>query len=216
LRESYPGDRITRIPKGQSGADILHEVYYKGSSCGRIIIDAKNRQAWQNVFVTKLRQDQIEADAEHAILATTVFPSGKKEMCIEADVIVVAPARVVYVIELLRKAMVTMHIKGLSLKERSTKMARLYELITSESYSGKLAEAIRLSEDVLDLDVQEKRAHDNIWKKRGTLGKRIQNVLRDAETEVAAIVESGDGSAPTLGGKIASRVPAAARAREIV
>jgi DNA repair exonuclease SbcCD ATPase subunit len=53
------GGKTTRVPKGQSGADLLHEVFYKGESCGRIIIDAKNRQAWQNGFVTKLRQDQV-------------------------------------------------------------------------------------------------------------------------------------------------------------
>ena len=197
LRESFPGDKITRIPKGQAGADILHEVLYKGEACGRMIIDSKNRQSWQNAFVTKLRQDQVEAGAEHAILATTVFPTGKKEMCIESGVIVMAPGRVVYIAQLLRQAMVSMHVKGLSMKERAGKMSRLYDLITSESYSGKFAEANKLTQDILDLEVQEKTAHDNVWKKRGTLVKRIHNVLREAETEVAAIVEGGhDGEAP--------------------
>src|SRR5581483_5780316 len=115
LREQFPGDNIKRIPKGQAGADILHEVLYKGEPCGRIIIDSKNRQSWQNGYVTKLRQDQVEAGAEHAILATTVFPAGKKEFCIESGVIVMAPARVIYVAQLLRQAMVTMHVKGLSM-----------------------------------------------------------------------------------------------------
>jgi hypothetical protein len=197
LRESFSGDKITRIPKGQMGADIVHEVLYKGETCGRIIVDSKNRQSWQNVFVTKLRQDQVKAGAEHAILATTVFPAGRKEMCIESGVIVMAPARVVYIVQLLRQAMVTMHVKGLSIKERTTKMSRLYKLITSESYSGKFSEANKLTQDILDLEVQEKTSHDNVWKKRGSLVKRIHNVLREAETEVAAIIEgSDDGEAP--------------------
>jgi hypothetical protein len=179
------------------GADIVHEVLYKGETCGRIIVDSKNRQSWQNVFVTKLRQDQVEAGAEHAILATTVFPAGRKEMCIESGVIVMAPARVVYIVQLLRQGMVTMHVKGLSIKERTTKMSRLYKLITSESYSGKFSEANKLTQDILDLEVQEKTSHDNVWKKRGSLVKRIHNVLREAETEVAAIIEgSDDGEAP--------------------
>ena len=42
--------------------------------------------------------------------------------------------------------MLTMHVRGLSVKERSTKMARLYKLITSESYSHKLREAGKLTE----------------------------------------------------------------------
>ena len=214
LRETFHGDKITRIPKGQAGADILHEVFYKGVSCGSIITDAKNRQGWQNSFVTKLRQDQVEAGAEHSILATTVFPAGKKEMCIESDVIVVSPARVVYITQLLRQAMVTMHIKGLSLKERSSKMSLLYKLITSESYSKKFGEAARLAQDVLELDVQEKKAHDNVWKKRGSLATRIKHVLREVETDVAAVIESSGEEEQDLPAieiqRVAQAVPAPA------
>src|SRR2546427_5393828 len=94
LRDRFQGDKIRRIPKGEEGADILHEVLYKGELCGSIITDAKNRQGWQNVFVTKLRKDQVEAGAEHAILATTVFPAGKKDLCIESGVIVISPGGV--------------------------------------------------------------------------------------------------------------------------
>jgi hypothetical protein len=139
-------------------------------------------------------------------------------MCIESDIIVISPARVPHIIQLLRNAMVTMHVKGLSMKERSTKMARLYELITSESYSRKLAEAGKLAEDILELDVQEKKAHDNVWKKRGTLAKRAQNVLREAETELAAVIEStGDGEAPSaLGMKRPLGLSPAIRHQEIV
>lgn len=213
LRESFPGDKIARVAKGQAGADISHEILYKGEPCGKIILDSKNRQRWGWEFVTKLRQDQVEAGAEHSILATTVFPAGKKEMCIESDVIVMAPARIVYVVQILRRAMVTMHVKGLSVKERTTKMSKLYNLITSEPYSGKFAEANKLTEDIDELGVQEIKDHGNLWKKRGALLKRIQNVLREAETEVSAIIESSDGEEypPTFPAKGAQNVSSGAR-----
>jgi hypothetical protein len=218
LRENFPTDKISRIQKGQAGADILHEVLYKGTFCGRIIIESKNRQDWKSQYVTKLRQDQVEAEAEHAILATTFFPQGKKEMYIESGIIVVAPARVVYIVQLLRNAMVTMHVKGLSMKERSTKMSRLYKLITSESYARKFVEANKLAEEILDLDVQEKKAHDNVWKKRGSLAKRVQNVLREAETDVAAVIESTDDeqTPPAFGVKSTPIFSVASRRQEVV
>jgi hypothetical protein len=131
-------------------------------------------------------------------LATTAFPVGKKEISIESEVIVVAPARVVCIVQILRNALIAMKIRGLSLKERSTKMARLYELITSEPYSQKFTEAGRLTEEILELDVKEQREHAVVWKKRGTLAKRVQNALRDVETEVAAVIEgSEEEEAPT-------------------
>jgi hypothetical protein len=217
LREHFPTDKISRVAKGSAGADILIEVLYKGTSCGRVIVESKNRNDWKFEYVTKLRLDQVEASAEHAILATTFFPAGKKEMCIESDVIVISPARVVYVMQLLRNAMVTMHIKGLSMKERSAKMAKLYKLITSEAYSRKFAEAGRLTEEILEVDVQEKKTHDNVWKKRGSLTKQVQNVLREVETEVAAVIESADDLEvpPSFGVKSAHGSPVASRTREI-
>jgi len=169
-------------------------VLYKGETCGRIVIDSKNRQSWQNAFISKLREDQLEAQAEQAILATTIFPAGKKEMCIESNVIVISPARVVHISQLLRKAMVTMHIKGLSMKERTSKMSQLYKLITSEPYAAKFIEANRLTRDILDLEVKEQAEHGRVWKNRGALVKRMQNLLREVETDVAAVIES-DGSA---------------------
>jgi len=44
------------------------------------------------------------------------------------------------------------------------------------------------------LDVKEKKDHDNLWKKRGTLATRLNHVLRELDTEISAIVESGVGS----------------------
>lgn len=194
LRDAFQGDKIIRIQKGQPGADILHEVLYKGEVCGRIVVDSKNRQAWQNAFVDKLRKDKVDHKAEHGILATTVFPAGKKELSNESGIIVASPGRVVCITELLRQAMITMHIKGLSLKERSNKMSQLYSLITSESYAKKFAEAERLAQDILDLDVQEQKDHSNVWRKRGTFATRMKRVLRDIETDVAAVVEGADGA----------------------
>jgi hypothetical protein len=208
LRDAFQGDKITRIRKGQPGADILHEVLYKGEVCGRIVVDSKNRQAWQNTFVSKLRQDQVEAEAEQAILATTVFPAGKKEMCIESGVIVISRARVVHIVHVLRQAMVMMHVKGLSMNERTGKMSQLYKLITSESYAAKFTEANRLTQDILELEVKEQAEHTRVWKNRGALVKRTQNILREVETDVAAVIESNgdakealpvfDGKRPTL------------------
>src|SRR5260221_3198052 len=192
LRAAFPDDRMTRVRKGQARADILCEVIYKGQRCGQIIIDSKNRQGWQNGYISKLRQDQLEANAEHAILATTVFPAGKKELCIESDVVVVNPGRVVHIAYILRQAMITMHVRGLSMKERAGKMSKLYSLITSESYSRKFGEAGKLTQDILDLDVEEKKAHDKVWKRRGAAAIRINNVLREIETDVAGVIEGAD------------------------
>ena len=191
LRDAFPDDRITRIGKGQPGADIKVEVRYKGEVCGAILVDSKNRKAWQNRFAEKLRTDQIEADAEHAILATTAFPSGKKELWIESDVILASPARVCALVQLLRNSVIKLHRLGLSNEKRAEKREALYQFITSETYQQKLEEVDRLAGEFLDLDVEEKRQHDRTWKRRGQMARQQQNALGEVEVELAAILERG-------------------------
>ena len=189
LRETFLDDRITRIKKGEPGADILHEVLYKGETCGRIITDSKSRQSWQTSYVKKLRQDQLDAEAEYAVLSTTIFPSGKKELCIEDGVIVASPARIPHIVQLLRKAIIEMHVRGLSMKERDDKKSRLYAFMTSSRYARHFQEAQKLTRDMLDLDVDEQRQHSNMWKKRGSLMKTMERVLREIDTEISGILE---------------------------
>lgn len=191
LRDAFPRDEIARIKKGQPGADIRHQVLHKGSSCGTILFDSKNRQGWQNAYVTKLREDQMAAKADYAILATTVFPSGKKELYIDDDtrVIVVNRARVVEIVGLLRGAMQRMQMLELSQSERSEKRELLYNYITSEDYRQHLIEGGRLTGEMAELDVEEKRTHDKVWERRGKMTTRLRNAVREIDTEVSAILE---------------------------
>ena len=191
LRGAFPEDQISRT-KGKTSGNLVHDIRYKGKSAGKILIDCRPRAAWQHAFVTKLRQDQSEVGADQAILATSMFPAGKKELFIDSGVIVVAPARVRAIVEVLRKALVAMHVAKLSDAERADKLNKLFKFITSASFKRKLAEASELTSEALQIDVDEKRAHDLVWRKRGTVLTRVRQVLRDIDTDVSAIVESRD------------------------
>ena len=186
LRGAFPDDPLSRRP----GGNLLLEIRYKGKVAGRLLIAIKPRAAWQQAFVTKLRQEQSEAGADHAILATAVFPAGKRELFVDSNVIVVAPARVRAIVEVLRKTLIAMHVAKLSDAERADKLNNLFKFITSAAFKRKLAEASELTAEALQIDVDEKRAHDLVWRKRGTVLTRIRQVLRDIDTDVSAIVES--------------------------
>jgi hypothetical protein len=191
LREVFPRDDIARIKKGQPGADIRHTVLHKGKPCGTILIDSKNRQGWQNSYVTKLREDQMAAKAEYALLATTVFPSGKKELHVddETKVILVSRARAIELVGLLRQLMIKLHVLGLSIEERSEKRELLFKYVSSDDGRQHLIEATRLTADILDLDVDEQKAHEKTWAKRGRMAARLRNVIREFDTEISAIIE---------------------------
>lgn len=198
LRGAFPEDSITRVGKGKAGGTLLYDVRYKNKSAGKILVDTRPRAAWQHAFVTRLRQEQSEIGADHAILSTPVFPAGRRELFVDAGVIVVAPARVRAMVEVLRKALIGMYVARLSDEERADKLNRLFKFITTAPFKRKLAEASDLANEALEIDVQEKRAHDNVWKKRGSVLTRIKHVLREIDTDVAAIVESRDDEPPAI------------------
>jgi len=179
-------------------------VYYKGQSCGKIVYDSKNRKGWKDEYAAKLRVDQTEEGAEHAILSTCSFPGGEKELCIRNHVIVVNPGRACYVAELLRDGLVDMHRRNLSVKERTGKMAQLYQLIVSPQFKQKLGEIDRLTDQLLEVDVEEHRAHQNVWKKRGLLMKQLKNMTREIDTDIRSIIERSDGEAATRPSAVAA------------
>ena len=198
LRGAFPEDQISRT-KGKTSGNLVHDIRYKGKSAGKILIDCRPRAAWQHAFVTKLRQDQSEVGADQAILATSMFPAGKKELFVDSGVIVVAPARVPAMVDVLRKALIAMYVARMSDAERTDKLGRLFKFMTSAAFKRRLAEAAELAGEALQIDVDEKRAHDNVWKKRGTVLTRIKNVLREIDTDVSAIVEA---PGPEAGAKV--------------
>ena len=77
LRELFPRDAITEVKKGAFGADVLQVVFNDaGISAGRIIWECKKHKNWNDKWVTKLRQDAIEANADTMVIVSTALPDG--------------------------------------------------------------------------------------------------------------------------------------------
>lgn len=175
LRAEFPEDDIQRVGKGKPGADIIHKVRHKGQTCGCIIYDSKNHQQWRGSHVTKLHDDKIHANADHAVLSTHAFPSGKRQLHIENSVIIAKPARAIAVAMMLRKHMVEMHALRVSNEERVKKADELYAWIASARFNQFLDSITKAAEELEELQLQERKALEPLWKKQG---ERIRSIIR--------------------------------------
>lgn len=191
LKSEFENDQITRVAKGAAGADIVHRIIYNSRVSGCIVYDSKNRNAWRNDYVTKLRQDQLSEKADHAILSTHVFPAGVRQFHVQDGIIIANPARVIAVVQMLRKHVIQTHGLRLSNEARQQKTDRLYEFITSDRCKQLLDQIETLTEDILDIDVKETVAHKTIWKHRGELLRSIQRVHGNFIAEVEGIIGTG-------------------------
>lgn len=195
LKGEFPEDRVRRVGKGNPGADIIHEVILHGRVGGRLVYDSKNRSAWRNGYVTKLRKDQLAANADHAILTTQVFPSGARQIHLQDGVIIANPARAIVLVHMLRKHILQTDALRLSNEARTEKTSRLYEFITSDRFGQLLEEVETLTEDLLELDVKEHKAHETTWNRRGQLLRTVQKARGTIASEIEQII----GTAPTGG-----------------
>ena len=198
LKREFEGDRIDRIRKGVSGADIIHTVVHNGQECGKIIYDSKNSMAWRDDYVSKLAQDQTAAKADHAMLCTFKLPANARQVDVRHGVVIANPARALALVQMIRRHIVQVHTLRLSKSERAQKMAALYDFITSERCAHLLARIESHAEALLDLQEKEIKAHQAHWKHEGTHLRSIQKVKTELETEIDCIIGTDDagGVAP--------------------
>ncbi len=73
----------------------------------RVLLAVVSRAGWRNAHPwamrMKLRKDQLAAKVDHSVVSTAVFPSGKHQVCQHDGVIIANPARVIAVVQILRK-----------------------------------------------------------------------------------------------------------------
>ena len=194
LRAVFEGDRIQRVPKGVNGADVIHEVVHNGRTCGKIVYDAKNRDAWQNGFAVKLNADKLAQGADHAILSSNKFPRDKREIHLQDGVIVAAPARVPAIVEILRDQLIRLHELRVSNDRRDGKTEELYAFITSEQCRQLIGQVESQAGKMLDLDTREQEAHRRVWDQRKKLIHAVQKARSDLSFEIDRIVgTAGNG-----------------------
>jgi hypothetical protein len=194
LKAAFEGDRIQRVGKGVNGADVIHEVIHNGKVCGKIVYDAKNRNAWQNEFVSKLRADKIAQAADHAILSSNKFPKDTAHVHYQDGVIVAAPARVVAIVHLLRDQIVRMHELRISKEGREQKSVELYAFITSEHCKSLLDQVETQTGRMLELESKEQEAHRRLWDARKKLINSVQKARSDLVFEIDRIIgTAGNG-----------------------
>ena len=194
LRAKFRSDAIKRIDKGVAGAAIWHEVVHEGDTCGRVIYDAKNRRAWRNSYVDKLRNDQLAANADHAVLATKAFGQGRQQLHTQNGVIVAHPARVVVIVAILRAGLIRARRLSLSREETTEKTAALYEFVNSERCSQLFEHFEEVTKELLEIDVAEKNAHEATWEQRGERIRKTERlILGILRAEMYQILQEGPG-----------------------
>lgn len=176
LRAQFPVDEIQPVPKGIKGADIAQKVHNRsGHYCGTILWESKHTKAWNDGWLSKLKDDQREIKAEIAVLVTETLPKGIESFGQIEGVWVTSFLLSIALASVLRTGLIELAQHKLSIVGKSEKMEVLYNYLSGQEFRQRIEAIVESFKSMKeDLD-QEKRAMIKMWSKREKQIERIVN-----------------------------------------
>ena len=196
LRRSFPHDEITEVLKGQTGADSIQTVINKMMQpCGKIIYEAKRTKAFSEKWIQKLRQDQIEAGADIAVLVSEVFPREMSTFGEYNGVWICNYSELTGIVYVLRQILIKSFMAKEAHENKGEKIEILYNFLISEEFKNQISSIIDgFSHMKEDLET-EKRAMKRIWKTRE---KQIEIVVDNTINMYGSIKGIAGNAIPTI------------------
>jgi hypothetical protein len=189
LMTEFPADQIARVAKGVNGPDIVHRVFSGGVFTGRsVVYDSKNHKSFQSKWLPKLRRDQTDYEADHAVLVSAAFPPGRSQLMVEGGVIVCSPARAAAIAHMLRRAVLQTHVLGLSNADRDEKTARLYDLLTSDRAVERWERMSSATTELIEIETADESHQRRIRDKRLAKFRAIVAVHDEFTGDIDCIV----------------------------
>lgn len=191
LKAAFKYDEVKQIAKGVRGADVMQHVCTStGQLCGTIIWEAKRAQNWSDKWLQKVKDDCISANADIAVLVSTVLPKDCDEIFKIIDGVWVVSNRIIRpVAETLR----VMLIQANNLKTQNEGRSRKADLIYGYLGTSQFAQNLRSVFETFaymkrDLD-REKSAMYKTWKKRETQLERVAVSMSNMVGQLHAIAQ---------------------------
>lgn len=163
LRKIYPQDKFLHTGKG---GDIVHEVFHGKQKAGTIVYECKRVATFSSNHITQARQAKQQREADYAVLVTNARKKGTAGFFIDSEVIIVHPAGVVYLVGLLREALITTARLMVSRAQKEEMIRQTLVYLESPEYRNAMKDTIHRTEDLYKSLSAEVQDHIRAWHKR--------------------------------------------------
>jgi len=174
LASQFPLDTIDEIKKGARGGDCIQIVNTRTvQNCGMVYYESKRTKDFQPSWIEKFKADIREKGANVGVLVTEVMPSDMSRMGLKEGIWICNYEEFKGLCSVLRESIIQLSIAISSQENKGDKMHMLYDYLTGNTFRLQV-EAIVEGFTQMRIDLEsEKRAMQNIWKKRE---KQIEKV----------------------------------------
>lgn len=199
LRERFPLDHIAEVGKGQRGADCIQVVRSSsGQDCGSIIYESKRTKAFSKPWLSKLKQDALEAKANIPVLVTEAMPEGHKGILQMEGVWITDFQSAATLAMILRFALLKEHQALGSQENKGEKMQMLYDYLTGNEFRMQVQTIVEGFEEMHSQIQKQRRSMEASWKKQEkALELVIQNTI-GLHSSVRGIAGTAVASIPQL------------------
>lgn len=206
LRHLFPYDDITEVKKGELGGDVRQIVKtVKGTTCGLIIWERKRTKAWDEKWVSKLKEDLVRDKAHLGVIVTEIIPKGFKNGLGEKNGIWITTMEFVEILAtLLRKNLYDVTREKVTSKNEKTDAERIYQYVRSHEFSTQIERMLEVYQTMMTQISKERAVWERQWGMREQQLKQLvggvsniygtmQAIAGPAMPQVSSLVlESGE------------------------
>ncbi|MBZ7939599.1 MULTISPECIES: DUF2130 domain-containing protein [Campylobacter] len=185
IQNEYFSDEVKEVPKGVNGADCLHIVKDAfGNTCGKILYESKRTKEFNKEWLDKLKLDSIAAKSDIAVLITKTMPKDKEKTHFKEGILICTFAEFKGVLAVLRESIINAYKLKNALQNKDEKNHILYEYLNSKEFNTQITFILKTYQTMREELEAEKRALQNIWKKRE---RAIENLSFNSTAIVSSL-----------------------------
>ncbi|MHB1692610.1 MAG: DUF2130 domain-containing protein [bacterium] len=174
LKSIYPLDTIEEIKKGQSGADILQTVFSNsGHCCGKIYYESKRTKEFNQNWIKKLKDDNLQINADALVIITETLPDNNI-FSFKDGVYIVSFREFKAISVFIRNFLLRMAENNVANANKGTKEALLYAYLTSNEFKAQFEAIVGNFKDLKDSLYKEKLRSEKVFRERD---KQIDSIL---------------------------------------
>jgi hypothetical protein len=182
------GDRIDRIGRGVSGADIVHVIMDGTKIAGRIIYESKDTLEWSHGWITKAKQYQTQYETPHVMIVSRAFPSKLKGLCVEKGIPVVEKCMAISLATVIREAAIEIARLKLTDSDRDERSQELFDYIVGDKFVTRFREIAEGVASLRNQQQKERNWHENAWEAESKIHGRMDGCHREVGAQIRAIL----------------------------
>jgi hypothetical protein len=175
LRNCFDEDEIAEVGKGIGGGDIHQQVKSEtGQECGLILWECKRTKAWSEGWISKMKQDMLEARAQVGVIVTIAMPKGVASFECRDGVWITTPSLAMALGQALRFGLVEVAAARRSIEGMAGKTELVYQYISGTQFKARVLSILEGFQALQDDHETEKRWMMKQWAKKE---KQLERVI---------------------------------------